>query len=272
MQKAAAFLKNLRQEKGYAIEEVSKGTNMSPSVIRALEDGRLDGIDRVYLKGFLKLYCRFLGVEWEPFLKDYALVFSASVKHPYRSQQEEKPKREPLKFPSWGGIYRKYKKTILLFLYIFCAFILLILAVKFFGFIINKAVLSARARSSPRANSLKTKKDTVKVLQKKIPAPIAQNKQEERAPQEKLASSVRAGVLVKEDSFIKVALDGNIIYQGVMRKGAQESWKAKEKIELSVGNAAGVELESEGKRFSPLGRRGQVLKNIVINREGVDIK
>jgi len=46
---------------------------------------------------------------------------------------------------------------------------------------------------------------------------------------------------------------------------------AKEKVELSLGDASAVELQVNDQRFSNLGRRGQPLKNILINKNGLKI-
>ena len=73
MRKAGEYLKNIREEKGYSVEQVSKGTKISTSVIRAIEGGRTDNVEPIYLKGFLKLYCRFLGIAWADFLKEHPL-------------------------------------------------------------------------------------------------------------------------------------------------------------------------------------------------------
>src|SRR3989338_8606574 len=78
MQNAGAYLKSAREENGYSITEVSKNTKISPAVLRSLEEGRLDNIDPVYLKGFLKMYCRFLRVDWQEFTKEYPIAKATS--------------------------------------------------------------------------------------------------------------------------------------------------------------------------------------------------
>lgn len=78
-------------------------------------------------------------------------------------------------------------------------------------------------------------------------------------------------VYAKEDCYIDVKLDGKLIFKNVLKKDNRESWQAKEKIELSLGNAAGVDLEVNGKLMPTLGRRGQILKNILITKDTLDI-
>jgi hypothetical protein len=57
----------------------------------------------------------------------------------------------------------------------------------------------------------------------------------------------------------------------VLARGRSETWKAREKVELSLGDAGAIELQVNDQRFANLGRHGQSLKNIVINKEGLKI-
>ena len=57
----------------------------------------------------------------------------------------------------------------------------------------------------------------------------------------------------------------------MLARGRSETWQAKEKVELSLGDAGAVELQVNDQRFANLGRHGQSLKNIVINKEGLKI-
>ena len=66
-------------------------------------------------------------------------------------------------------------------------------------------------------------------------------------------------------------IDGQTIFRNVLKKGHFEYWEAKKEIEFSLGNAGGVDVEVNGKLFSPLGRRGQVIKNIKITKEGLAV-
>ena len=56
-------LKKLRLEKGLGIDDVHKATHIHLDVLKAIEDDNYININPVYLKGFLKIYCQFLGVE-----------------------------------------------------------------------------------------------------------------------------------------------------------------------------------------------------------------
>src|SRR3989338_6598438 len=102
MQNAGAYLKSAREENGYSITEVSKNTKISPAVLRALEEGRLDNIDPVYLKGFLKMYCRFLRVDWQEFTKEYHIATVA--KHPHKPDGDAAVSNSQSHQPAGSGL------------------------------------------------------------------------------------------------------------------------------------------------------------------------
>lgn len=56
-------LKEKRIQLGLSIEQVVEKTKLYPSAIRDLEEGAWEAINPVYLKGWLKIYAQFLGVD-----------------------------------------------------------------------------------------------------------------------------------------------------------------------------------------------------------------
>lgn len=71
MESAGARLKKLRLERGFDLEEVQKKTKIHLNILRSIEEDNFINISPVYLKGFLKLYCQFLGVDPKDYLVDY---------------------------------------------------------------------------------------------------------------------------------------------------------------------------------------------------------
>src|SRR3989338_224360 len=289
MQNAGAYLKSAREENGYSITEVSKNTKISPAVLRSLEDGRLDNIDPVYLKGFLKMYCRFLRVDWQEFTKEYPIATAA--KHPHKpagsglppDSQSHKPEgsglpsdRQSHKPPngiknSLFSFILERKKIIIAGLSVVAGAFFMVLDLR--GCILSNA--SSRKPATPLIPKRPSK--TTAAPAQSAPGPIPSKTTahpvsvQTPAPQEAKPKAITLVIRAKEESFIKVKVDGRTIYQGLLRKGNAESWSAKDNIELFVGNAAAVALEVDGKLFSSLGRKGQQLKNILINREGLKI-
>jgi hypothetical protein len=80
------------------------------------------------------------------------------------------------------------------------------------------------------------------------------------------------GIRARENCWIKAKVDGKVVFADILKKGRFESWQGKEKIELSLGNAGGIDLQLNDKLISPLGRKGQAIKHLVITKEeGLEI-
>ncbi len=71
MDKIGAKLKKIRLEKGISLEEVNKKTKIHLHILRAIEDDSFASLNPVYLKGFLNIYCKFLGVNPADFIPSY---------------------------------------------------------------------------------------------------------------------------------------------------------------------------------------------------------
>jgi len=276
MESTGARLKQLRLERGINLEEVSKKTKIHLNILKAIEEDAVGNFNPVYLKGFLKIYCSFLGVD----PKDY----SGESRQPAPntgSAPSAQAKKSPGLFSQAASSFKlipfdKINRAVLKRLALFA----LAVACVFLLFNIGKAV-SLRIASSYK--KYQAQRQEAKLARAEKQAPAAEQKQKSSAPAVSAArtqaqkpktpvmTGVRLTVQVKENCWIHVKADGKTIFQRVLMKGRSESWEAREKIELSVGNAGAVELQVNGKFLPSIGKKGQVLKNIVITRDGLNV-
>jgi len=240
-------LKKLREAKGISIEEAHRKTKIHPGILQALEEDEVSNMSPAYVRGLLKIYCGFLGVDYRDFTEEQA-----------RAQPAEEGLSEPsnirprlhLAKPriDLSAVRKKIKLKPLII-------VICLLAFAAAAFKLGKTISAYRA-SRP-------KKTATKAI-----AP----KQEAQTPSVKpIAGKPELGVRAKEDCWLEVKTDGKVVFRNVLKKGSYEKWEAKERIEFSVGNAGGVDVEVNGKLLPPLGRRGQVVKNIVITKEGLTV-
>ena len=67
-----AYLKQVRQQRGYSLEEVNRITNIHIKYLHALENDRFDMLPSpFYAKAFLRTYAKSLGVETKPLLDHF---------------------------------------------------------------------------------------------------------------------------------------------------------------------------------------------------------
>ncbi len=242
MESIGSHLKKVRQEKKISLEEIKKETKLSLGILRAIEEDRFSDYHPSYIKGFLKIYCKFLGLDPKDYISQYeeTLISEKKEEAPPKTPSERIRVFVPLK------IDLKTKKIILFSL------IILILFFSFFrGVSIYKRLKVSHTKKQIPPSEIK-KEDILK----------------EKIPQKK---ELRIVLKAKEDCWIKVKVDSKIVFQNILKKGKAESWQAEKEIVLDIGNAGGVILEVNDKILSPLGRRGQVIKGISITEEGVSI-
>jgi len=231
-------LKKLRLEKGLTLEEVQKRTKVHPGILKAMEEDSLINLSPVYVRGFLKIYCKVLGVDPRSIIPDYQETkFEVQLK-PKTAVKDKHP------FNIFKPRIKIKIKPIVIGL------IIIIIILGLFNFI---KFISHWQRE--------------KAVQKALQPAVVFSKAQ--AP---TSTRIQLNIRAKDKCFINLKTDGKTVFQGVLPKGKSETWKAKEKIEFSLGNAGVVDLEVNGKLISSLGKKGQAIKNIVVTKEGLSIK
>jgi hypothetical protein len=94
-------------------------------------------------------------------------------------------------------------------------------------------------------------------------------------PSPELAPAASAGdglvltMTAQQDCWVEVRADGAIVINRVLAEGESQRLEARGEIVLSVGNAGGLSIRVNDRPALPLGRAGEVRKNIVITRQNL---
>ncbi|RKY29791.1 MAG: hypothetical protein DRP74_08215 [Candidatus Omnitrophota bacterium] len=265
MESAGSRLRKVRQEKGLSLEEVHRKTKIHLKILKAIEEDSLVSLNAVYAKGFLKIYCKFLGVDPKEFISE-----SKEKEEAGDSKEAKESKIEPrriLKPQHPVGPTIKEVKIKLGFLIGRLPLGLKLKKIALTLFIILIALILFRL-----VNISLSKRQTLE--EKKLSAAKVESKEQGSSQIHKIAPSedIKLYIHAKEDCWIELRADGKLLFRRILKAGNSESWKAKERIEFSLGNAGVIDVEVNGKRMPALGRRGQVVKNIVITKEGLTVK
>jgi len=241
-------LKQLRLEKKFSLEDVHKSTHIPIKILEAIEEERIPNISPVYLKGFIKLYCNFLGVDY----RDYLDVFLGKEKNLKKEkslflESDIKVKR------GLDYIFRIKNKKIFLSVFI----MMIIAGLIFFK---TKKLSLKKEPTKPEAN-------LQKAALEKPPLVEPQPQTKSHTVNKILKVRLRA----KEDCWVKASVDKKIVFQGILKKGRFESWEARQTVELSLGNAGGVELYVNESPFLNLGKSKQLIRKVLINHEGIQV-
>lgn len=248
MKSIGKTLRKAREKKGLSLEEAASQTRIHHNVLRDLEDGNFHLLPSpAYVKGFLKRYAEYLG------LPSAALIDQYLSTHPQEPEQilvlkgKELPRLPLDKFIIVG--------TLVLILAI-------ILTSGFFVFRalrLRKSVRPAQT-SEPTVSSALTEPADVK---KSIPTPLVSVK--------KVSGPLRLEIFAEEDSWLEVRCNGKLLFQGVLPKGSREIWQGEDKIRLQIGDAGALRLNLNGNPLGKLGREGEILREVVLTKEGIEL-
>jgi len=279
MDSVGARLKKARLEKKLTIDEVYKRTKIHPNVLSAIEEDRLSQLSPVYRKGFLKMYSRFLGLEPQEMIEDFqepkTTVELATVKEIAEERAEVIPQAPAFKF-NFAQV-KPYLKAAGIILAAFISFILIFKAGKFAvtrikavaHAIATRPKKEAKTTEKAQTKAKQTAKSPVKPAVKPMVKPAVKPEVKPLVLAKPVSSLVALSIRAKEDSYIYLKSDGKTVFQGVLKKGYAEAWSAKNKMELTVGNAGGIDLNVNGNPLPALGKRKQTVKNIIITKEGL---
>ncbi len=253
---AGSRLKKIRQERGLSLEDIQKKTRVHLNVLRAIEGDSISNLSPIYLKGFIKIYCGCLGLDAKDFIgpgeQRQIPALNATVGRPIGTRIEKRVsfiKDASIKLGAIKPLVN-LKKMIISVVIVIMFIYLGINLIKF---------ISARPRS---------RLEKVRIS---MPASAPKSVIRQTKINNDLTGGFTLGIFARSKSWISAKVDGKTVFHGVLARGRSETWQAREKVELSLGDAAAVELQVNDQRFANLGRHGQSLKNVVINKEGLKI-
>ena len=237
------YLRSAREARGIDLRDAAQQTRISLNYLKALEDedfSRLPG--EVFVKGFLKNYCRFLSLDESEVMKSYAELkpkppsASGAVQEPDKTSvvNEREIRRETSIEPFvWASV-------------IFIALLVLLFT------------------SLPVQHLKNTRQPEVPALP--VPAVAPQNSTPAQAAKpEKLYLEVVA----LEDTWILVRTDTSPQKKAVLKKGESLIWSADERFLLSYGRGSAVKLLLNGEELTVKGNRESVVRDLVITRAGI---
>lgn len=273
-----AILKRCREYHGISLEEAAEATKIGANYLIALEsDKTKEFASLAYLKGFLRIYANYLGLNPDDMLRVYEKLYA-----PAGSRIEGEPggagNHESIKrrFP-WQKL--ALPAVLLLLLLITAAIINHSVTPPIQPQPAPKAPISVPAqpvaallpvRSSASIPQPLSKKPVIdNTTAKEINSDISPPEQSEVPSQ--LSDSVKGFIVrmkVTQNGSLIVAIDGATAQNYDLTSGDIFEWKAEKNISLDLSNAGGVETELNGKPLKPFGPSGKSA-SVILNAEGV---
>ena len=238
-----SFGENLRRERelrGVSLREIADGTKISVRFLQALEEDRADVLPGgLFPRAFVKQYAMFLGLDADKAVADYVAANGAA---PEERRVSPMPPRRG--WPVSPG-------------HLFLAALAIL------------AVALTLRRGGPAERALPEPTPPVAAAPAVLPTDRVYPSPSVAAPVAAPSDSLVLTLTAQQDCWVEVRADGETVVNRVLASGESQTFEARGEIVLSVGNAGGLSLRVNDRPALPLGRSGEVRKNIVITPQNL---
>jgi cytoskeletal protein RodZ len=234
-----AFGEKLRRERelrGVSLREIANGTKISLRFLQALEEDRIDALPGgLFPRAFAKQYALFLGLDVERTVADYVEAHGEMAPERRPAPPPERRRGFPL-----GHVF------------------LAAVAVLAVGLTLRRG---GKPEARPEPSATPATAPVVLATDRVYPSPTRAS--------ESTGDSLVLTMTAQADCWVEVRADGATLVNRVLAQGESQTFEARGEIVLSVGNAGGLSIKVNDRPALPLGRSGEVRKNIVITRQNL---
>ncbi|MBD1870602.1 helix-turn-helix domain-containing protein [Oculatella sp. FACHB-28] len=227
-----AYLRQAREERLLTLEQVAAKTLIQARLLNAIEHGKLHQLpEPVYIRGFIKRYADALGLSGA----EVANAFPAGSG--LRTTQ-----------PSWKNSPAAQLRPIHLYLiYV----LLIVAAVSGLSYLMSRSASWVSAETNNVIQAPATETTTPEASPTASPAPQATTPAASDKP-------VRVAVTLTEQSWLRVEVDGQTDFQGILPEGTERTWTADSQLTVRAGNAGGVQVSYNDSKPESMGAAGNV--------------
>lgn len=263
------LLRETREQKNLSLDDVEKGTNIRKLYIKSIEEGNYEKLPgEVFLKGFIKTYGKFLGLDSQKLIEQYKqekntpnpaeeINIETKKEEVAPSPTEENKQQEKNSSTKILNIQQKKENNI----------------PKIDSFSANQEYLQSHKNNSKRnillvvailiviigavvvfissqgSSDTKTTTTTETVT-------VTENQAKEPEP---IVSGAEVKAVFNEDCWTEVKVDGKVVLSETVKKGNTLTWKGDKQVDVTVGNAGAVDVTFNNQPAGKLGDIGAVV-------------
>ncbi len=249
-------LKTIREARGVRIEDISRKTMISITILNAIENGEFHLLPApVYAKKFIRIYAEAIGVDADSILVHFQRYVDGKKVAPEKNNVVKMHIIHDRKL---------FKRHIL---YAIAAVAIIAAVLIIYPFFHGKVTFGTgqpdetvdeqkHAVPGPAPAVNVQPPAAAPTVPQAPPATVAAPKETAQTP-----DNTRLDLLIEatEDTWLNIVEDRNPPFQTILKKGDKLNRKAREYFVIDVGNAAGVNITFLGTSLGTLGRKGQVV-------------
>ena len=268
-----AILRRCREFHEVTLEEASETTKIGISHLKALEGDQIrEFANQAYLKGFLRIYATYLGLNSDDVARMYDNLFGVQSEKPDPASTSAISLRSPRRLIS-------LKKLLLPVLLLAAILVTATFFKRSPAPLVHQPKPVTVVAPPQKIAALQLVQSSVRNsrAEQDIPSPKAEKRPYEPPEAEKTAASKRPTeaaegfilrIKVTQVGTLTSTVDGSGSQQYELAIGDVIEWKAENKVTLELSNAGGVDLEVNGKPHKSLGPPGYPVY-VELDAEGV---
>jgi transcriptional regulator with XRE-family HTH domain len=284
------ILREARENKGLTLAEVQDKIRINPRFLAALEQGDYDKLPTpVHVRGFLRNYARFLGLDPQPLVERYEWVLEqkTAVSPPSNGQQtipepivpprQDQPFFNPVNYEVDDGRSTNSEPFLRLVIILALIVALVLAGSRFIPLLlnnnngaesltegINDVIQNMADQIGPTAEVTAVPQATTDAENPIIST--SRNNVEDAAAAVPLSTrpalpameTIRLKLEITERTWMEITIDGDVVFSGIAREGDPAyEWEAQDEAIVNTGNAVAVVVTINDILWGRMGERGE---------------
>jgi cytoskeleton protein RodZ len=255
-------LRREREMRGITLDEICESTKIARRHLEALEKERFDQLPGgVFNKGFVRAYARFLGIDEDQAVADYAIA---------SNEQPEPEDKFPLEIHAEPDPELNPRRSSLPLIFALAA--LAGVLVGYFFWLKSRPATPAQptqqASPAPKSSAPEAAPPTNAESAAVSAAPANGSEPDSQTASISTETNFVVVVKAKQDSWVSIVADGKSIMQRTLNADRQRRIKAGKEIVLRTGNAGGIDVTFNGRPIGALGNENEA-RTLTFNATGL---
>lgn len=271
MEALGAYLKKNREQRGVSLEEMAASTKINLSVLSYLEEDKFDKLPApVFVKGFIKAYLAYLGINPKEAILFYELISGDAQKKPQILSPMSVDQKDEAQQTERVYNIKLSQRGLIVVIAVAAALVLALMYFVIFPSSSSDDMSDYRKRMllrmapQPAETKVETPPAETAVQTTTPEAPktepvvkVVEKKPETTpAPATPPADPQKIIIKAKQDVWVKAQIDDGKPFDFLLRSNNTKKLEAKKELKILLGDAAAVDLEYQGQVMTDLGQKG----------------